>query len=108
MASLVGLLDPEIPIKAAERIGSLSTAAVLALLNIYQGILAYRKHKDDKKETLVRLEAWEAATRAEEHQTAALAKTVETIVTLANSHNALSEKVAHILVVLDERLPRRP
>lgn len=70
------------------------------------GYYIYKKHKDDKVETLERLKAWEVATEAEEHQTATIAKVIETILMLANNHNALSDKVTRMLVLMEERLPK--
>ena len=91
----------------AEKIGSLSTSAVLVLLVLAMGYYIYRKHKDDAQETLKRLEAWEAATKAEERQTAVITKSVESIAMMTQGHNMLAEKVMQVLTILDERLPRK-
>lgn len=91
--------------ETANRLGSLPTATFEAFIIIVMGYYIWRKHKDDKVETLARLKTWEMATVAEEHQTATIGKIIETVVILTNAHNALSEKATRVLAIIEERLP---
>lgn len=95
--------DPQIidgVFKTADRLGSLPTATILALLCISMGYYIYKKMKLDKADS----ENWrltrEEAVRAEEHQTEALNKLVD--VTAMNA-----SEIKEMRIILNERLPYR-
>ena len=94
-------------INAAERIGSLSTSSVLALVWIVREIYIFRWKKMESAETLKRLEAWLEASKTEEHHTEALRKMADSVVMIAGSQNATSERVAHLFTLIEERIPRK-
>lgn len=94
-------------IGSAEKLGALSTSAILALIVIAMGYYLYRWKKMESAETMKRLEAWLDASKAEEHQTEALHTIAERTAMNAEAINGLSEKIVHLTTILEERIPRR-
>ena len=94
-------------IYSAEKLGTLPSSTILALICLFMGFYIWRKHKSEQ----VAQEKWhvtrEEAVRAEEKQTLAFSKVVETMVMQHAILNNLTEKISHIQMVLDERLPRK-
>ena len=94
-------------IGSAEKLGALSTSAILALIVIAMSYYIYRWKKSESIETLKRLEAWLDASKAEEHQTEALKIIAERTAMNAVAINGLAEKIGNLTLVLEERVPRR-
>jgi len=88
-------------------LGSLPSSAMLALLCLVMGVYIWRKYKSE----LIAQEKWRVtradAIRAEEQQTNAFSKVIETLVMQNGLLNNLAEKISHIATLLDERLPRK-
>ena len=94
-------------IDSFDRIGSLSSSAILAMLCFAMGYYLFRWKKMESEETLKRLEAWVDASKAEEHQTDALKMVAERVAMNAASITSLSSKVERLMTIVEERLPRR-
>ena len=94
-------------ISGAERLGSLSAATIFALATIAQALYIYKKSRLDAEETIKRLQMWEGNIRAEEHQTEAIKKLVESIVIISNNQTAQAIDLREIRTILNERLPQK-
>ena len=91
----------------AQKLGSLSSSAILALVVLALGYRDYKKDKDDKEVALERLKAWQDSTKAEIAQTEMMDKGNETIVSMSGTINMLVGQVKILTTLIDERIPRR-
>jgi len=90
-------------IGTAEKLGNLSTSAVLVLVCVSMGYYIWRKLKQE--------EAWrsvhEERVLAEERETEAIRQMAASIVMLRDAHNATTAQLSHLTTIIDERLARR-
>lgn len=94
-------------INSFSQIGSLSTAAVFAMVAAAEGYYIFRKEQDLKLDS----ERWrimrEEAVRAEVAQTELISRMTDTIAGLAAAHNILVAQVQRVVTLVEERIPRR-
>ncbi len=90
-------------IEAGKNIGSLSAAAVLALISIAEGVYIYKKMRSDAESSEKWRETRELSIRAEEHQTMAVASMATRIDMMAQVLNTAVSDLGKILTILDER-----
>lgn len=94
-------------IEFVQKLGTLSAAAIFALIAILQGYFIYRKERYAEESD----EKWRVTTegkvRAEEAQTAMIGKQVDVIVMNTAAVNAMGAKVDSLSLIIQERIPRR-
>lgn len=101
----VGFIDQIIGL--AQKLGGLSSSAILALVVVALGYDSYRNRKDEKEVALKRLETWQDSTKAEIAQTDMMQKQNETLVMLVTNVNMLSNQIKYFSTILEERVPRK-
>lgn len=91
----------------AQKLGSLSAAAIFAFICIAQGYYIYKTQKDSTDSN----EKWrltrEGAIRAEESQTQMMSKMVDVISMNTTTANANGIKIDRLSTILEERVPRK-
>lgn len=87
----------------ANKGGALSASAILFLGNVAQSVFIYRWKKGESQESLKRLEAWLEASKAEEHQTAAIEKVAEGLTMVANAQTTTAGQVAILVALIKDR-----
>lgn len=94
-------------IEAAQKLGSLSAAAIFAFISIAQGYYIYRTQKDamdsNEKWRLTR----EGQVRAEEAQTGVQGKLVEVTAMNTSSINAQTARIDILSTIIRERIPKK-
>lgn len=90
----------------ADKIGSLSAAAILALVCIAQGYIIYRKETFTQESNEKWRQTREGQIRAEEGQTQVVAKQTEVLVMNTSAVNALASRVDRLGTLIDERIPK--
>lgn len=93
-------------LEIVQKLGSLSAAAIFALIAILQAYFIYRKEKFAEESN----EKWrttrEGQIRAEEAQTLVQESSVDAISMLTSAVNALGAKIDTLATIIRERIPR--
>lgn len=101
MEWVIDLLDKSIDL--ANKGGALSASAILFMGNVAQSVFIYRAKKHESAETIKRLEAWMEASRAEEHQTAAIGKIADGLKSVSDAQNITATQVAVLVALIKDR-----
>ena len=94
-------------IEVVQRLGALTPAAIFALVAVAEGYLIWKTQKDASVETLKRLDAWQASSKAEDQQTEAIEKMAEVSAMTAQAQQRTAEEVKILATLIDERIPKR-
>lgn len=94
-------------IETAQKLGGLSSSAILALCVMVLAYRDYQKSKDEQEQAIKRLQAWQDASKAEEHQTVAIEKVAEATTMTAQMQQRTAEEVKRLAILIEERIPRR-
>lgn len=93
-------------LEVVQKLGSLSAAAIFALIGILQGYFIYRKEKFSEESN----EKWrltrEGQIRAEEAQTLVQEKSVDAISMLTAAVSSQNARIDILSTIIRERIPR--
>lgn len=104
LGDVMGWVDKIIDI--AQKLGNLPSAAVFALVAIGLVYKDYSRTKEEHLESLKRLEAWQDASKANEHQTTAMEKTSDMVAMSAQAVQQLVREVSVLSALIKDRQGR--